>query len=234
MGASIAFHLAEAGVRDVLLLERGDLGRRVHDRVRRRRTGAVLRRGQRRAGRAQPGGVRAVRAPSRAARSTCTRSATCSSTPSRTRGRRPREAVALQQSLGVGPGCSTADEAARWPRRGDRRRAGRDLPPARRLLHARGRRPGLRARCPGPRCDGADRRRGHRHRGARRRGARRSRPRRAGAPPRRGLRRRRVVATGGGAGRRGRPARGAAAPSDPGDRAARRSAASALPRRPCR
>ena len=147
IGTSIAFHLAEAGVPDVVLLERGELGH-----------GSTCK---------AAGGVRAqfsdrinielgarsleafarLRAAARARRSTCTGSATCSCCPPPRQVAAFERDVALQNELGVPTRMIDVAEAeALSPLIETDGAAGRRLLPRRRPLHAGVGRAGLRQR----------------------------------------------------------------------------------------
>ena len=111
-GLSTAYHLAAAGVRDVVLVERGGVRVRLDLQGRRRCARAVLRPGQHRARDAQPPGVRARSVSSSTRRSTCTRSATCSCSTPPSMCRRSSGASRCRTSWACRAGCS------RWPRPG--------------------------------------------------------------------------------------------------------------------
>ena len=136
---------------------------------------------------------------------------------------RPRRGVRGQRRAAELPRRPEPDDLAR---RGEgaladgraRRDPGRGLVARGRALHARVRRAGVRRRRPSRRRPHRHALRGDRDRGRRRAGARRAHRRRPDRHRHGRLRRRRLVARGRGDGRR-RPARRAAAPADPDDRA---------------
>ena len=152
MGASALYHLARAGCRDCVLVERETLGVGLDEQGGRRHPRPVL-------GRAQHPHRPRVHPPLRALRRGARRrdrlQAVGLPLPADDRGatsRPSRRSVALQQSLGVPSRLITPDEAG-----GDRagvargRRARGDVLPARRVRDARGRRAGLRDRSRSPR-----------------------------------------------------------------------------------
>ena len=165
MGLSTAYHLASAGVTDVVLVEKGELGSRLHLQGRRRGARAVLRRGEHRArAGAACGPSRRSRTPS-ARRSTCTRSATCSSstTPStsrrsrrtsrcRTRSACPSRMIEVAEAKALSPLISTDGLLAAA------------YSPTRRALHPRERRRRVRRGGAAGGCATGPRLRGHRDR----------------------------------------------------------------------
>ena len=223
MGVSAAFHLAEAGVPDVLLLDAGAARRRLDVPGRGRRAGDVLRRGERRARPAQPRGVRRVRDASGPGDRPAPRRLPVPARPARARPGDDRRGGAAERARRPEPddrsGGGPAPVAAHQHRRAARRRVVAD----RRALHPRV--GGARLRLGGPSPRRAARPALRRHR-RRRRGRRRDGGRHAarhGGDEHRRLRRGRVVAAGGGDGRR----RAAGDPAAPAGRRHRARAGAA-------
>ena len=106
IGTSCAFHLAEAGVRDVVLVERGTARLRLQQPSRGRRARAVLRRDQHPARPEEPRGVRRVRRAVPAGRSACIGSDICSCSRARRTSRRSSATWSCRTGLECRAGSS--------------------------------------------------------------------------------------------------------------------------------
>ena len=218
MGASTAFHLAEAGV-GVVAPRTGVPGGRVDVQGGRRGARPVLRPAQHRARRARARGLRPVRGAAGPGDRLAPQRLPLPPDPAGRRRRVRGGRRAAERPRACRAACSRRRRPPRWPRAADGRRARRRLPRRRRLLLARVRGARLRGRCPPARGGGAHPRGGARSRRGGLRRRRRPDLARDGHGGRGGLRGGGLVGRGRCDGRR-RPAGDAAAPPDPRDRAA--------------